>query len=220
MVASIKRPINVPLRKGALEGYHVRDSSRVRRTILLSIIKKGHSTYAEVIKRLNVLAIYNKNRTPEVTEILRKDIAFLQRQLSPPSLKIKSQKKPKSPSKSQKKLKMYKSPSPKRGRSITRTPRSQKKRSPKKSKTPVRRQRKTSPGIKKTSVISQNGGAKKKSSLSCKQKKIAQVMGEFKRKKLRSPYKKLITNPKQAIAIALNVADRACPIKIEKKKKK
>ena len=220
-MASIKRPINVPLRKGALEGYHARDSSRVRRTILLSIIKKGHSTYAEVIKRLNVLAIYNKNRAPDVTEILRKDIAFLQRQLSPPSLKMKSPKKSKSLSKSPKKIKMSKSPSPKRGRSITRTPRSQKKRSPKKSKTPVRRQRKTSPGIKKTSVIkSQNGGAKKKSSLSCKQKKIAQVMGEFKRKKLRSPYKKLITNPKQAIAIALNVADRACPIKIEKKKKK
>lgn len=44
----------------------------------------------------------------------------------------------------------------------------------------------------------------------CKRKKIGIVLHEFKIKKLRIPSGKLVTNPRQAIAIALNSARRAC----------
>jgi hypothetical protein len=162
---SKKRPINVTLQKGALEGYHTFDSTSKRRKHLLDLIKKNHATYSEVIKRLNVLAIYNKNRAPEVSSILRRDIAYLQRQLSPF--------KPKSIS-------------------------------------PVRSRKR---GSKKKKLKSVKRKTQKK--LSCEQKKISQVMGEFKRKSLKTPNKKVVKNRKQAIAIALNVARKSC----EKKKK-
>jgi len=44
----------------------------------------------------------------------------------------------------------------------------------------------------------------------CQRKKIGTVMGEFKQKKLKSSSGKKVTNPKQAIAIALSVARKYC----------
>jgi|TARA_R100000093_G_scaffold63957_1_gene34938 hypothetical protein len=44
-----------------------------------------------------------------------------------------------------------------------------------------------------------------------KKKKIKKVMGEFKRNKLKSSSGKKVTNPKQAIAIALSEARRKKP---------
>ena len=41
-----------------------------------------------------------------------------------------------------------------------------------------------------------------------KKKKVKKVMGEFKRKKLKSSSGKKVTNRKQAIAIALNSKDK------------
>ena len=41
-----------------------------------------------------------------------------------------------------------------------------------------------------------------------KKRKVKKVLGEFKRKKLKSSSGKKVTNPKQAIAIALNEARR------------
>ncbi len=43
----------------------------------------------------------------------------------------------------------------------------------------------------------------------CQEKKVKQVMTEFKDKKLKSN-KKTVKNPKQAIAIALSVARKKC----------
>lgn len=43
------------------------------------------------------------------------------------------------------------------------------------------------------------------------QRKIGKVMGEFKRAKLRSSSGKKVTNPKQAIAIALSEAGKSKP---------
>jgi hypothetical protein len=44
----------------------------------------------------------------------------------------------------------------------------------------------------------------------CRNKKISIVMAEFKKGKLKMRNKKKVTNPKQAIAIALSEADRYC----------
>ena len=44
----------------------------------------------------------------------------------------------------------------------------------------------------------------------CKQRKISKVMGEFKSKSLKLRNKKIVTNPKQAIAIALSIASKKC----------
>jgi hypothetical protein len=44
----------------------------------------------------------------------------------------------------------------------------------------------------------------------CKRKKISIVMSEFKKGKLKMRNNKIVTNPKQAIAIALSEANRFC----------
>jgi hypothetical protein len=55
---------------------------------------------------------------------------------------------------------------------------------------------------------------KKKRSISkkevCRREKIGTVMKEFKEKKLKLRNKQTVTNPKQAIAIALSIAKRNC----------
>jgi hypothetical protein len=44
----------------------------------------------------------------------------------------------------------------------------------------------------------------------CRQKKISQTMGEFKRSKLKLRNGRIVTNRRQAIAIALSQADKYC----------
>lgn len=44
----------------------------------------------------------------------------------------------------------------------------------------------------------------------CKEKKINQVMKEFEQKKLKDRNKKIISNPKQAIAIGLSISESNC----------
>jgi hypothetical protein len=78
---------------------------------------------------------------------------------------------------------------------------------------------KKSPKKIKSNQLIKNGDKKnKKTKLdkikNCKQRKISQVMGEFKTKSLKLRNKKVVTNPKQAIAIALSIASKKC----EKKK--
>ena len=60
-----------PLRKGKLEGYHT-SSPKISRTRSLNKAVKIHgalSTY----RSLNALAVYNKNRSPEVSKIAKED---------------------------------------------------------------------------------------------------------------------------------------------------
>jgi hypothetical protein len=223
---SKKRPINVPLRKGALEGYHMSDKAYTRRKHLLDLIKQNHATYSEVIKRLNVLSIYNKNRAPELSTILRRDINYLQRRLSPQkpmSMRRKSRSRSRSVGrKSRARSQSVRRKSRARSRSVGRKSRARsrsvRRKSRARSQSVGRKSRARSRSLKKTL----SGGAKRKSKtmrrkkdISCERKKIAQVMGEFKRKSLMTPNKKVVKNRKQAIAIALNVARKSC----EKKKK-
>lgn len=73
-----KSKIRIPVKRpGALEGYHVDDPLKVKRKMLEWYIDKdGYST---VIKRLNVLAIYNKNRNEKMSNKIKRDIKFLQK---------------------------------------------------------------------------------------------------------------------------------------------
>ncbi len=54
----------------------------------------------------------------------------------------------------------------------------------------------------------------------CKSKKISTVMREFKKGSLKTGSKKKVKNPKQAIAIALSVANKKCSRKKSKKSTK
>lgn len=75
-----KSPVRIKLNnEGTLNGYHIRDLARTRRDVLAKILRKQGSRYSQVIKRLNVLGIYNKNRHPDITAIVHKDIKYIQR---------------------------------------------------------------------------------------------------------------------------------------------
>jgi hypothetical protein len=81
MVRSMKRSkvIKTPLKKGALtkHGYSTKSPAKTRHTALRKAVKA--STAGTVIKRLNVLQVYNKNRSPKVAKIARSDMAFVRK---------------------------------------------------------------------------------------------------------------------------------------------
>jgi hypothetical protein len=58
-------------------GYAARISERKRRKALRGAVKEHGHLY--VIRKLNVLYIYNKNRHPDLAEIFRGDMKFVQR---------------------------------------------------------------------------------------------------------------------------------------------
>ena len=73
----------ISLKKGVLAGYHINDGVRHRRAILKQHMLDGNETYGNIVKRLNVLAIFNKNNHPEYTKKYREDMAWVQRHLKP-----------------------------------------------------------------------------------------------------------------------------------------
>lgn len=74
----MKSKVRIPVSKGKLYGYHVSSLAKDRRSLLKKLIKTKVSTYSQIIKRLNVLAIYNKKRHPDVSDKIRRDIRHLQ----------------------------------------------------------------------------------------------------------------------------------------------
>jgi hypothetical protein len=70
----VRIPIEHP---GALAKYHVDDKLKTKRAALDSYVKKDG--YATIIRRLNVLSIYNKNRNPKMSEKIKRDISYLQK---------------------------------------------------------------------------------------------------------------------------------------------
>jgi chorismate mutase len=75
----------VKLSKGGLTGYTSKDTREERHKSLKKLInklKKENFTKKEaivkLIRRLNIIAIYNKNKNPTVSKIYRKDIYWLQ----------------------------------------------------------------------------------------------------------------------------------------------
>jgi hypothetical protein len=86
-----------------------------------------------------------------------------------------------------------------------------------KSQTKKRVKKAKSQPKKRRSIKKAKSQAKKRGSIKknykkeeCKRNKISTVMREFKYKKLKTRYGKTVINPKQAIAIALSEATRAC----------
>ena len=75
-----KSKVRIPIRqKGLLFGYHVDMTAKSRRSLLKRLLSKRKATYSQIIKRLNVLKIYNKNRHPEISEKIKRDIDFIHR---------------------------------------------------------------------------------------------------------------------------------------------
>ena len=128
---SIKKPkskVRIKVSKGKLLGYHVTDPLKMRRSILKKIVKD--MPYDKLIKRLNVLSIYNKNRHPEISQKIKRDISFLRK--TPIKKKSKVRKTP-----IKKKSKVRKTSTKKR--SLRKTP-------VKKRKTPIKKKSKVKIG--------------------------------------------------------------------------
>lgn len=75
----------VKLSKGALQGYSsklTRENRHKALKVLMKKLKKTGLTTREsivkLIRRLNIIAIYHKNKNPKVSKIYRKDISYLQ----------------------------------------------------------------------------------------------------------------------------------------------
>jgi hypothetical protein len=129
-----KSKVRIYVKSGKLEGYSINDSMKKRRSILKKLSKK--SPYATIIKRLNVLAIYNKNRYPETTKKIQSDMSYLRKNSSTKkrSTKKRSTKKRSTKKSSTKKRSTKKSSTKKRSTKKSSTKkRSTKKRSTKKS---------------------------------------------------------------------------------------
>jgi hypothetical protein len=72
-----KSRVRIYTKKGGLPGYTLKKSLKNRRSVLVKIAKK--QTPGKVVKKLNVLYIYNKNNHPETAQKFRKDMKFIQK---------------------------------------------------------------------------------------------------------------------------------------------
>jgi hypothetical protein len=72
-----KSKVRIPVTKGKLEDYSLSDTMEHRRKILRKLAKRD--TWEEIVKRLNVLYIYNKNRYPENAMKFKRDMKYIQR---------------------------------------------------------------------------------------------------------------------------------------------
>lgn len=98
-----KSLVRIPLTtKGGLFGYHVDMPLDARRSLLKNILRKNLATYSEVVKRLNVLSIYNKNRHPEISKRVIRDMRYIQKSTKRKSTKRRSTKRKSSKRKSTK----------------------------------------------------------------------------------------------------------------------
>ena len=81
--------MRIPLTtRGGLYGYHIDLSAKKRRSILHNVLRKREATYSEVVKRLNVLVIYNKNRHPEISRKIKRDIDYVHKHFQKYSLTL------------------------------------------------------------------------------------------------------------------------------------
>ena len=72
--------LRLKLKKGSLGNYKVKSPAKSRHSSLKKAVKK--SGYSTTIKRLNVLAIYNKNQHPEIAKTVKQDIKYVQDKLN------------------------------------------------------------------------------------------------------------------------------------------
>ena len=72
----MKSKVKIPVEKGALPGYTLKKSLKDRRMVLVKLSKK--TSWGRVVKQLNVLYIYNKNKHPETALKFRRDMKYIQ----------------------------------------------------------------------------------------------------------------------------------------------
>ena len=72
-----RSPVRIKAKKGGLHGYSLKLGLKERRNILDKLVKIYG--YSNIIKKLNLLYVYNKNNYPENALKFRRDILYLQR---------------------------------------------------------------------------------------------------------------------------------------------
>lgn len=77
-----KSKVRIPARKGKLFGYHVDSLAKDRRSLLKRLIRSKRATFSEIIKRLNILVIYNKRKHPETSKKVKRDLDYIERHMS------------------------------------------------------------------------------------------------------------------------------------------
>jgi Mg-chelatase subunit ChlI len=71
------KTLNIKLKKGKLDGYSLKDSMSDRRKVLKKYVKIYGS--GDVIKRLNILYIFNRNNYPTTANKFHRDMVFVQK---------------------------------------------------------------------------------------------------------------------------------------------
>ena len=72
-----RSPVRIKAQKGGLHGYSLKLKLRDRRNILDRLVKIYG--YSNIIKKLNLLYVYNKNNHPENALKFRRDMIYIQR---------------------------------------------------------------------------------------------------------------------------------------------
>jgi hypothetical protein len=124
----IGNKVKIHLEKNALPGYSLSLKKDERRKILNKLAKK--LGWVNIVRKLNVLFIYNKNKHPKTANKFKQDMKYIQKQFSP---KYKTQSKKRSKKQSKKRSKKQ---------SKKRSNKQSKKRSNKQSNKPSKKQSK------------------------------------------------------------------------------
>ena len=72
-----KSPVRIKAQKGGLRGYSLKLKMKDRRSILDRLVKVYG--YSNIIKKLNLLYVYNKNNHPENALKFKRDMLYIQR---------------------------------------------------------------------------------------------------------------------------------------------
>ena len=70
-------PVRIKAQKGGLHGYSLKLKLKDRRNILDKLVKVYG--YSNIIKKLNLLYVYNKNNYPENAQKFRRDMIYIQK---------------------------------------------------------------------------------------------------------------------------------------------
>lgn len=72
-----KSLVKIYLKKGSLPGYTLKDTIKDRRIVLDKLIPK--LKWGHIVKKLNILYIFNKNKHPNTAMKFRKDMFYIQK---------------------------------------------------------------------------------------------------------------------------------------------
>jgi len=78
----VKSPVRIKVRKGTLSkyGYKTIYSTRERREALELAVE--HEGWLPIFRKLNIIAVFNKNKNPELSELLIRDRNWVRTYLS------------------------------------------------------------------------------------------------------------------------------------------